>query len=239
MIGARWMKKWRETPRSRRWLGVLILMLIMAVGVQGFFIHRLSTAMENGRPIDPGSGPQKGRSNPFGFSDPWGQDLWGQDPWGGWSGDPFEQMKKMREKMDRLFNSGPFSGFNNDPFSGTGLFSSPMDGFGFSSISGFEVRTEDDEVVVTGKIPGADQSSIDVSIQDRQLRIAARTEGSERQTRQDDGLGDMMRQRQFSSRFEKRVTLPEDVDPTGMKTEFEDGVLTVRSPRKSTKSWLP
>ncbi|MBF0371353.1 MAG: Hsp20/alpha crystallin family protein [Magnetococcales bacterium] len=211
----------------------MILALVVVIGVQGIFIHRLSTAMEKETPVDSGPTLNSNRSDPLGFSDPWGKEFWEE-----FNQAPFERMNTMREEMNRMFNGGPFSGFNNDPFFGQGLFSSPMDGFGFSSISGFEIRMEDDEVVVTGKLPGGDKSNVEVTVEDHQLHIAARTDGKKSRTSQHDDLGNMARRSQFSSRFEKRISLPEDMDPAGMRTEFEDGILTVRIPRKSNSGLL-
>lgn len=223
------MQKWKETPKSRHWLGVLILVLVVAIGIQGVFIHRLSIAMEKERYTNSKPGLKGNNPDPFGFSDPWSS-----DPWKGSYQNPFEQMNKMREEMDRFFNSGTFPKLDSDSLFGHGLFSSPMDGIGDRSISGFSVQIEDDAVVVTGKVPGADQSNIDVTLENNQLRITARTEGSENQNKESDDFGNMTRRSQFSSRFEKRITLPDDVEASGMKTEFKDGVLTVRIPRMSS-----
>ncbi|MBF0420995.1 MAG: Hsp20/alpha crystallin family protein [Magnetococcales bacterium] len=216
-------EKWREMPQSRRWLGALILAMFVTVGVLGI---SQSVATEKKSAVDPVPKMHNDRSDPFNFSD-----FMDREYWDAFNHDPFERMKTMREKMDRLFNGDPFSGFNNDPFFRQGLITSSSDGFGYRSISEFKVRMEDAEVVVTGTLLGGDKSNVEVTVEDRQLRIAARIDGQEQETRKKEDLGSMTRRSQFSSRFEKWISLPDNVTPAGMKTELHDGLLTVRIPR--------
>ncbi|MBF0587744.1 MAG: Hsp20/alpha crystallin family protein [Magnetococcales bacterium] len=104
--------------------------------------------------------------------------------------------------------------------------------YGVSSISGFEVQVEPDQVVISGKVPNTVLSDLQVNVQDGQLVIDY--EGHQRDDmshNRDKFGGYVVRQRSFSSRFNKAITLPDDIDPTNMKTEIEDGVLTVQIPR--------
>ena len=213
------MQKWRKVSKPRAWLGGLIVVLLLAVGVQGYFIYELSDEMKTLKSAD--SSPQAGKllSKPLTKPDPWNIPMLG-----GTAHDPFEQMQKMREEMDRLFD--------NEPFSSSGFFSSPLKGFGFSSSTGFEVQATEDEVVVTGKIPGADKANINVTIENDELLISSRSEREDKQDDFNNGIGNSSRHSFFSSRFEKRITLPKGVNATGIKTEFDDDEITIRIPRK-------
>ncbi|MBF0444755.1 MAG: hypothetical protein HQL68_04145 [Magnetococcales bacterium] len=51
-----WMRqKWQKVSNQRTWLGGLIFILLLAVGVQGYFIYELSYEMKNFKSADSSS----------------------------------------------------------------------------------------------------------------------------------------------------------------------------------------
>jgi len=82
---------------------------------------------------------------------------------------------------------------------------------------------EGDHYVVRLDIPGAEESEINVSLDDQTLTVetAGKLDSEEKQDDQ------VIRRERRMGRFRRQVTLPEPVDVETMKTEYEDGVLAV------------
>lgn len=196
------------------WTVLLITLLAVVIAFQGYFIHQLNGRVASFDPppaANPIKPPSPSTTSPF--------DPWGRQGLGGFSQDPFAEIERMQKEMDQWFQGNGFF-TRRDPF--VSLFNGGASG----ARSDFEIREEADEIVVTGKIPGADESSINVSLNSGTLTISAQTQGTETEEN-----GGSSQRRSFSRRIEKSLTLPGDVDQLGMKTEFEDGVLTVRIPK--------
>lgn len=207
--------------KIKRWTILLIILLVFVIGFQGFFINHLSgevnALIKDSQQVEPGL---KSTPTPNTPAIPWRNNFWQ-----GFPHDPFAHMEEMQKRMDRLFdNSGLHRGFGNFP--------QTTDGFGFSSISGFSIQDDGDQYVVTGKIQGAKESSINVTIDDRQLHITAETQKSNTTKDDQKGHGMFSSRSMFSSRMEKQMTLPGDVEPSGMKLDFDDDLLTIKIPKK-------
>jgi HSP20 family protein len=78
-------------------------------------------------------------------------------------------------------------------------------------------------------IPGADESNIDVSVEDNTLHI--RAESKEENIEQSNGK--ILRQERRIGKFDRSVVLHDPVDINSMKTEYKDGVLTVTINKKA------
>lgn len=93
------------------------------------------------------------------------------------------------------------------------------------------LREENDRFVVRVELPGADETSLGVSLDgDRRLTISA----SAGPAGTPDSGGEGPRHGAFFSYFERTFTLPQAADPAGLSTEYEAGVLTVTIPKKTT-----
>lgn len=125
--------------------------------------------------------------------------------------DPFSGLDGLAKRMRKHF-SNLFKGFGG---SGQQLFSFKMGGDDVS----LQVREKADEVIITGRIPGADASKFNIQIQDRNFTISG-----ERSSGQ--GFFSM------KTSFSQTLSLPADVDAARMITKYEKGVLTVRIPKR-------
>ncbi|UOY10030.1 Hsp20/alpha crystallin family protein [Methanonatronarchaeum sp. AMET6-2] len=131
------------------------------------------------------------------------------------SWDPFREIKRMRERMEDIFDeieneglpqrSGPTRAFK--PF--------------------VDVLEHEDEVVVTADLPGVDKQGIDLNIADNILTISAKREkGTEVE---EEGY---LKKERSVGRFQRKVKLPSKVDEEDAKATFKNGVLEIKLPKK-------
>jgi HSP20 family protein len=91
-----------------------------------------------------------------------------------------------------------------------------------------DLKDEQGRYVVTADVPGANESSLNVALKDRQLSISIKTESVNEKT---DDNNKYERRERFSGEFQRSITLPGDVNQDGMKTEYNKGVLTIILPK--------
>ena len=93
-------------------------------------------------------------------------------------------------------------------------------------IPSVEMVERDDEFLLTAELPGVKIENVDVDVEDGMLTL--------RGTKEDRFEKEEKRyhvwERSYGS-FERRFTLPRGVDPSAVKADFEDGVLTVHLPK--------
>jgi HSP20 family protein len=88
------------------------------------------------------------------------------------------------------------------------------------------VRTEEpDELRVTVDLAGVDPADVHVAVHERALLIA----GQRRRVNPDCRLSYHLMEIEYGQ-FERRIGLPEDVDPEGARATYERGLLTVLLP---------
>jgi HSP20 family protein len=126
-------------------------------------------------------------------------------------GSLFDLHRQMNRLFDDLFETG-------DGDSARGSAAAPA----------LEVHHDDDKIEVTAELPGVRESDIDITVEDGVLTLR----GEKRTQRSDEQRG--YSERSYGS-FERRITLPADVDEDRCAAEFRDGVLTVTLPRSAEK----
>ena len=84
--------------------------------------------------------------------------------------------------------------------------------------------------MATVNAPGADESSLDVKLEDRILHISIQTEHAEDQT--DEKNGQYSFRERFMGEFHRALTLPGPANAAKMKTDYRNGVLTIIIPKK-------
>lgn len=217
-------------------ISVLVGLLTLAVAVQGLLIYRMyqkdvshpSIAAESAE-RSPSAAPQKlphaarppsrstgSRGNTVVAEDPfdvfrlWDRDA---DEW-----DPFQEMERMREQMDRLFQSSinrlrQFGRFTQDK------------SFAFSP----EMDLADDgaNYVVRFNLPGVDKSQVSVKLDDRLLTVEAHSADVVEEKKS----GRVIRTERRTGHFMRSVVLPGPVRAESMSAQYEDGVLTVIVPK--------
>jgi len=126
--------------------------------------------------------------------------------------DPFKEIEELFEQLN----------------SGFAEMSHEFEAGGAGGGIHVDVADAGDELVVTADVPGFDSEDIDVSVSDRQLRIAA--ERSTETESEDDDTHYYRRERSERA-ISRTVSLPTDVDEHEAAASYENGVLTVELPK--------
>ena len=231
-----------ETASSRPFASsplviTLLLVLLAAVCVQGIMMASLISKNRSTQP--PAADESKDRSegtpelvtrpaapaNPSPnsplTSQPLGSlltDDFFSDDW-----QPFAEMARMRKQMDQLFEDS-FQRFRDVAGSNQDWLKTD----GEPSIS-----DEGDHLVVTLEIPGADESTLDIKLEDGVLSIGGRREEVDEQRDQD---GAIVRRSQSSSQFHRSFSLPGKLDVAGLESSYQDGKLTIRIPKAAASA---
>lgn len=212
-------------------LPIIVAVLVVTVGVESWLLYRMykqqsaatpgereAAHVENRAPLPAASARDRSRDRvkPSGTADPfapfeaWTRDL---DEW-----DPFAEMERMRQEMDRLFESSlnRFRRTMKAPMGRTFAFAPEMD-----------LSDNGDEYMVRFDLPGIDKSNITVKLEDRVLTV----QGGTMEERAEKQGGRVIRTERRSGQFSRSVMLPGPVRSEGMKANYENGVLTIRIPK--------
>jgi len=131
---------------------------------------------------------------------------------------PYEELQRMQHEMEQLFG-GSFSRFHmNTPL---GSLSKTPD---------VDLQEKPDRFIVTVNAPGADESSVNVKLDDQRLHISIKTEQAKNET--DDKNGHYEYRERFVGELERVITLPGPADATKIATNYRNGVLTITIPKK-------
>lgn len=122
----------------------------------------------------------------------------------------------LRTEMDRLFDD------LGRP--ARGLFNFGVQGFG--PVPAMEMSEHADKYRLAAELPGLNPEDVSISVADGMLILS----GEKRETieRKDDQL--LLNERRYGA-FERRLSLPSDVDENAISAEFKHGLLTVTLPR--------
>jgi len=114
---------------------------------------------------------------------------------------------KLRDEMNRLFEGGvPFISHNEFP---------PIN-----------MSVNDDNIIVTAEIPGADEQSINASVKDKLLNITGKREAEK--TSESDVIH---RTERFTGEFSRTIELPARVNAEAISATYKNGVLKLVLPR--------
>lgn len=223
----------RRTLASTPLVVTLAIILFAAVCIQGAFLTKIyleqkdqtesSQVEENKMPTpliakNTGSGTAAPLAPaPSQVVDPFFSDDW----------QPFAEMARMREEMDRLFDDS-FTRFRTLP----GFDESWLDlGKNFSGDASIEEK--EGNYIVTMQVPGAEEASLDIKLEDDVLSVSGKREEIDERR---DEEGTVIRRSQSVSNFQRSFSLP-NADSSGLKSNYQDGVLTITvskgSPEKS------
>jgi len=134
-------------------------------------------------------------------------------------GDPFIEMKKMQEEMQKSF--GHFNSiFSDDPF-----FKEVFKEFSVSPLS--DIKEDKKSYIIELNIPGADKQQIDIKTDRNLLKVYAKS------TKNSDtnDTNDVHRER-YSQVFERSFMLPLNADLDKMKNSYKNGILKIIIPKK-------
>ena len=89
-------------------------------------------------------------------------------------------------------------------------------------VPALDIDETEDAWVVTAELPGIDPKAVEVTLDGRELTIRGEKVAAE----MDEKTNRRYAERRFGA-FERRFTLPEDVDGEAVKAASRDGILTV------------
>lgn len=122
---------------------------------------------------------------------------------------PFYNLEKFQNELNRLFNAHPFANDGN---------------LGFAEENWtpeIDVYDSHDNIMIKADLPGMNKDDIEVTIKDNTLIIKG-----ERKVK--DGVKEEhIRTERFYGGFSRSITLPEEVDQSKVNATYKDGVLTI------------
>ncbi|MEN0059796.1 MAG: Hsp20 family protein [Bdellovibrio sp.] len=149
--------------------------------------------------------------------------LFNDDFFGG--SDPFEDMKKMREQMDKRMEK-----FGIKPHSMTNPFDSWFsDKFGGGTVNDISKREDDNFVYYDIKIEDLNSTSINTKIENGYITITGTVEkksGSDGEESSSQSI--------YKSTFNRTFPLPENVDENKMEMTPEKNKITLKFPKRNT-----
>ena len=138
---------------------------------------------------------------------------------------PFALMSQLSQEMDRLFD-----GFWGVPSGiGSSRRTSELDTALWAPA--VEMHEHDGEIVVRADLPGMQRDDVQVEVTDDSLLI----QGERQQGCEEDREGWHHSECRYGSFF-RSIPLPEGVDHSKVRAEFQNGVLEVRMPSPERKS---
>ena len=139
-------------------------------------------------------------------------------PFSDWDRDIFARMEKMRREMDRTFEDA-FHDFRNAP-EHKGFFDEPRFG------STFDLKEEGDNYVVRAYLPDRDVQNINVTVEERTLKIEAK----EQEITKKEGERGILHSTRKAA-YSQLLTLPGPVQGDKMKVEKKEGMVVVTLPK--------
>ncbi len=140
-------------------------------------------------------------------------------PFGSGNWDPYQEIQRMQQEMDRVFNNS-FNGFN-----GFGTIPDLQNPFADkTAIAAMDLKEDQSRYIVTMDIPGTNDSNISVNLDGQQLTVSGEQDFN--QQKQDD-QGNVILQQHRSGKFQRSITLPQPVKQSSLTTQVDHGVLTI------------
>ena len=128
-------------------------------------------------------------------------------------GSIFDLHRQMNRLFDGLLEGGPL-GTSGASFAG-------------SNWPQLEIRRDDQSIRVEAELPGVKEDDIELTVEDGVLTLS----GEKRSERQEENG---YSERSYG-RFERRITLPANIDEDACTAQFHNGVLTVTIPTSAEK----
>jgi HSP20 family protein len=130
--------------------------------------------------------------------------------------EPVRELNTIQTEMNRLFNT--FFDAPAAPGNGPSL--------GRRWIPAMDLVEEGDEYVLKADLPGLSEKDVNIELEDNVLTISG-----ERKSEHEERKEGYYRVERASGSFSRSLTLPEGVDPEGVRASFHNGVLEVRIPK--------
>lgn len=129
--------------------------------------------------------------------------------------EPFRELEEMSARLNRFFNQPMARQLADNGEMSLADWTPAMD-----------VQETDAEYVVKADLPAVKKEDVKVEIQDGMLSVSG-----ERKQEKEEKNKRFHRIERAYGRFERRLSLPTEVDPQKIAAEFRDGVLQVHLPK--------
>ncbi len=133
---------------------------------------------------------------------------------------PFEEMQKIQQEMDKMFQSLQQRMMQDDAFKKFDMSLS-------SSKPAMDIEDLGKQYRVRLNIPGVDYKNIKITVKDRELIVKAKTEQEKKEEK-----GNFVKQERFVGSYERVIPLPKDADEDKLKSTYKDGVLEILIDKK-------
>lgn len=135
--------------------------------------------------------------------------------------DPFEELRRMEELIDRAFGErGP------DYFGRRALPRAAGEEFAEIAAPYVDIKEKEGKIVVDADIPGVEKGDISINIRGDTLEISA--EKKDEKEEKEEGY---IRKERSYKKFYRSIPLPTDVDKENVDAKFENGVLQIAMPK--------
>ena len=133
--------------------------------------------------------------------------------------DPFGELRRMQERMYRIFGEIEPSFMERKMLPATGGELATVEPF-------VDVIDKGDKVVVAADVPGVEKEDLSVNISGDRLEISAERKKEAEEKKE----GYVRRERTYTSYY-RLVPLPAEVDADKADATFENGVLEITMPK--------
>ena len=133
--------------------------------------------------------------------------------------DPFEELRRLQERMYRIFKEIEPSFMERKMLPATGGELATVEPF-------VDVIDNGDKVVVAADIPGVEKEDLSVNISGDMLEISAERKKEAEEKKE----GYVRRERTYTSYY-RAIPLPAEVDADKADATFENGVLEISMPK--------
>ncbi|MBC8191655.1 MAG: Hsp20/alpha crystallin family protein [Candidatus Marinimicrobia bacterium] len=182
------------------------LILVLAVVIEGFYIFDLRNQINN--KILTNSDSIRSQALKHNWFDEENNQLF----------DVFKDFDEMQREMDQLFGRFSLNNRGNPYFDNV---------FGeFSSSPAMDFIEEQDQYVIRVDLPGAEDNSIDIRVDNGRLTLSAKTI-----QHKDEDKSNYKRSERFSGKLQRTLSLPPDANSEEMTTTMENGVLKITIPK--------
>ena len=141
---------------------------------------------------------------------------------------PLEEMREMREQMNRLFQDFGEEMEGRMPWRPTGQMES---GRMRSWLPAVEIAESGDNYTVKAEVPGIRPEDLNVEIVGNVLTVQGETRQEEKEEKKN-----VYRSELRYGRFMRQVQLPPDVDTENVQANFNHGILEMRLPKKTPEN---
>ncbi|MFZ2406679.1 MAG: Hsp20/alpha crystallin family protein [Methylobacter sp.] len=196
-------------------IAAVVAVLVLVLGIQAYMTYRLNDRLNQmSGSYGQITAPQAKTSNLPKPTLPKldDEEFFKERPW-----NPYAEIQHMQQEMEQMFGDS-FSRFH---------MKTPLGSL--NATPDVDLQEKPDRYIVTVNAPGADESSMDVKLEDQVLRISIKTERSKDET--DDKNGQYRYRERFVGQFQRALTLPGPANAAKMTTEYHNGVLTITIPK--------